>query len=199
MGVYTGASVGALTEVVSNDDFGGRDDAQVTWTANSGTTYYIAVAIANATGDSSTAMREKYYITFVSTDNDDYANAVALNGDTFSVNAHNFGASKETGEDNHGGNSGGRSIWYAWTPSTSGSYRIDTFGSWKRWQYWSPATKVMDTLLGVYTGSSVDDLTLVAQNDDFDSSNKGNTTGTSVVYLDATAGTTYYIAVDGYN
>src|SRR5262249_30122891 len=50
-----------------------------------------------------------------------------------------------------------------------------------------------DTLLGVYTGSAVNSLTAVASNDDFGSGT------TSQVTFAATAGTTYYIAVDGKN
>ena len=49
-----------------------------------------------------------------------------------------------------------------------------------------------DTLLAVYTGSSVDHLTLVAANDDYDS-----TTRASDVTFHADANTTYHIAIDG--
>ncbi|MEX0948597.1 MAG: Calx-beta domain-containing protein, partial [Acidimicrobiia bacterium] len=90
-------------------------------------------------------------------------------------------ATKEVGEPNHAGNSGGRSIWYRITPASNGTVTIDTAGS------------NFDTLLAAYTGSSVSLLTQVAANDD--------TTGLGLqsrVQFAGTAGVTYNIAVDGY-
>ncbi len=58
---------------------------------------------------------------------------------------------------------------------------MDTFGS------------SFDTLLAVYTGGSVSNLTLVASGDDY------GQLLTSLVTFVATAGTTYDIAVDGLN
>jgi cysteine-rich repeat protein len=43
LGVYTGASLGSLTLVAGNDDFS-TSQSKVTFTANSGTTYYIQVS-----------------------------------------------------------------------------------------------------------------------------------------------------------
>lgn len=193
--VYTGSSVGALTEIVSNDQYGGRNDGQVTWNAQLGTTYHIAVATADP---GVTSLVEDYWISFLATPNDDLANATGLLGDQHSVDTHNFGATKESGEDNHAGNGGGRSIWFDWTPGSTGTFRITTEGSYERWQHFSPPTKVLDTLLAVYTGSAVDGLSLVGQNDDANPVGKGETSGTSTVFVDATAGTTYRIAIDGY-
>jgi hypothetical protein len=93
----------------------------------------------------------------------------------------NVGATKQSGEPNHAGNAGGASVWYAWTAPATGSVTITTAGS------------SFDTLLGVYTGSAVDALTQVAANDDVSTS-----TFTSSVTFNATSGTTYRIAVDGY-
>ena len=77
------------------------------------------------------------------------------------------------------GNSGGKSVWWTWTAPSSGSVQIDTIGS------------SFDTILGVYTGSSVSSLTTVASDDD----SGGNYT--SKVTFNAVAGTVYQIAVDG--
>lgn len=93
----------------------------------------------------------------------------------------NTGASKQPGEPNHANNRGGRSVWYTWTPTTSGTVAISTIGS------------NFDTLLAVYTGNTVQTLTLVKQNDDRNSSDT-----TSRVQFHFTAGTKYRIAVDGY-
>jgi serine protease len=94
----------------------------------------------------------------------------------------NAAASKQSGEPNHAGNAGGASIWYRWTPTDSGKVTIDTAGS------------SFDTLLAVYTGSAVGSLSLVASNDDV-----GGGLLTSRLNFHANAGTTYRIAVDGFN
>jgi len=56
----------------------------------------------------------------------------------------------------------------------------------------TPAGSDFDTLLAVYTGATVNALTLVASNDEF------GTNSTSAVSLPAASGTTYHLAVDGY-
>jgi subtilisin len=114
--------------------------------------------------------------------NDAFAKAQQPTGAT--TNGSNQGATKEPGEPNHAGDDGGKSVWYRWTPQTSETVTIDTAGS------------NFDTLLGVYTGSAVDGLAEVASNDDEDNANN---VLTSKVTFDATAGTTYRIAVDGFN
>ena len=114
--------------------------------------------------------------------NDNFANRIVLSGSSITVTGTNVNATKEAGEPNHGGNAGGKSVWYSWTAPSTGVVSIDTHGS------------SFDTLLGVYTGTSVAALTTVASNDDDPA---GGTT-TSKVTFTATAGITYQIAVDGY-
>jgi hypothetical protein len=113
--------------------------------------------------------------------NDNFANAFVLAGSSGSTNSSNLGATKEAGEPNHAGNVGGASVWFAWTAPSSGIWTFNTSGS------------SFDTLLAVYTGSTVSALTVIASNDD------ANGTVTSQVSFSAAAGTIYRIAVDGYN
>jgi hypothetical protein len=113
--------------------------------------------------------------------NDNFGSAQLLSGASGSVNGSTVGATKEPGEPNHAGNAGGHSIWFVWTAPGSGTATIDTAGS------------NFDTLLGVYTGSSVSALTTIGSNDDVGGGNL-----TSKVTLSAKGGTTYQIAVDGY-
>ena len=115
--------------------------------------------------------------------NDLFANRLALIGNRGSVTGSNSGAGKESGEPNHFGNPGGASVWYSWTAPGTGSVTFATNGS----DY--------DTMLAVYTGSSVAALSHIASNDDI----SGTTGGASTVTFPATAGTAYRIAVDGYN
>ncbi|NIP97360.1 MAG: hypothetical protein GWO24_29555, partial [Akkermansiaceae bacterium] len=127
--------------------------------------------------------------------NDSFANATVLVGDppfveTGSTEDPVFGlaATKEPGEPNHAGRSGGGSIWWRWVPATSGRVAVSLAGS------------DFDTLLAVYTGGSVDALTpvsryphlMVPASSDEEPFHEG-----SRVEFDAVAGTAYYLAVDG--
>ena len=112
--------------------------------------------------------------------NDPFAGAQVITGNSGTVAGTTVGASRETGEPGHGGAGASASIWYRWTAPSSGTLTVTTEGS------------SYDTLLGAYTGSSVAGLATQAANDDV-------TGGTwSRVNVAVTAGTTYYLAVDGY-
>lgn len=145
------------------------------------TTYYYRVRAYNVTGDSAYS-GEINRTTSASTGpaNNNFASRQQISGTSITTTGSNVNATKETGEPNHGGNTGGKSVWWTWTATQNGTVTIDTSGS------------SFDTLLGVYTGSSVGALTTIASNDD----SGGGTT--SSVTFSATSGTTYQIAVDGY-
>ncbi|HEV7406592.1 MAG TPA: IPT/TIG domain-containing protein [Chthoniobacteraceae bacterium] len=113
--------------------------------------------------------------------NDNFSAAQGVNGPSGQVDSNNLAASKEPGEPNHAGNSGGASVWFNWTAPTTGTYTFATSGS------------SFDTLLGIYTGSTVSSLTTIVSSDD-----AGTSTG-SIASFSAVMGTTYHIAVDGYN
>ncbi|MBM4382229.1 MAG: matrixin family metalloprotease [Deltaproteobacteria bacterium] len=114
--------------------------------------------------------------------NDAFASRITLTGQNTSTSANNASATKESGEPLHAGQPGGVSLWWSWTAPVTGDVVIDTAGS------------VFDTLLGVYTGTDIAALTHVASNDDVDLSSLQ-----SAVSFRANAGTTYAIAVDGWN
>jgi hypothetical protein len=115
--------------------------------------------------------------------NDNFAAAQSLTGGSGTVSGSTVGATREIGEPHHVGNPGGNSIWYRWSASTSGACRFDTIGS------------AFDTLLAVYTGTSLANLTLIAANDDIVT---GISTNSQLSFI-ATAGTVYYIAIDGFS
>ena len=121
--------------------------------------------------------------------NDNFANAIALTSNVVTVVAGNIGATKELMEPSHAGNQGGSSVWWSWTAQQSGYLVVSTSGSLGKEGYG------LDTLLGIYRGSSVSALTEVASNDDSPSGG----TFTSRAEFSVTAGTTYYVAVDGYS
>jgi hypothetical protein len=120
-------------------------------------------------------------ITVTVPSNDKFGAAATITSAQGTTNGTNIRATKETGEPNHVGNAGGASVWYSWTAPSSGSVTIDTIGS------------TFDTVLAVYTGSSVGSLASVASDHD----SAGN--GASRVTFAATSGTTYRIAVDGFD
>jgi len=152
-------------------------DQQITATVPSGaSTGPIRVVKASGTAVSATA-----FTVPTGPPNDDFADAQVITGSAGTLTGSNVGASKEPGEPNHAGNAGGASVWYSWTAPSSGAWRFDTFGS------------SFDTLLAVYTGARVSALSLVVSNANF---NGGDT---SEVIFRAVGGTTYHIAVDGYN
>lgn len=115
--------------------------------------------------------------------NNHFANRLLLSGTSLQTTGTNVGATRESGEPVHGGVTGGKSVWWSWTAASSGSVTISTSGS------------SFDTTLGVYRGTAVNSLTRVASNDDEDFDND---VYTSKLTFNAIAGTTYQIAVDGY-
>ncbi len=84
---------------------------------------------------------------------DNFDGRASLGGSNAAVTVTNSAASKETGEPNHAGSAGGKSVWWMWTAPQTGHVTIDTIGS------------NFDTRLAVYTGGAVSSLTLVASDD----------------------------------
>lgn len=111
--------------------------------------------------------------------NDDFAGRTVIGAVPASVRGSNANASKQEGEPEHE-TIGGSSVWFSWTAPSSGAFTISTAGS------------EIDTLLSVYTGTELSKLKRIAGNDD------DKTDRTSKVVINAVAGTTYQIAVDGY-
>lgn len=78
-------------------------------------------------------------------------------------------------------------VWFSFTPTTSGPVTFSTFGS----HLTTGITTTNDSVLGVYTGTR-GNLTEVGCNDD------ANGTLTALLNMNVTAGTTYYILTGGW-
>jgi len=127
--------------------------------------------------------------------NDNLADAIELTGtlpqSTTGSNDNGvggLGGTKETGEPDHAGEAGGGSVWWKWTAADSERVFVSTDGS------------SFNTLLGVYTGSSVGALTVVSRYPNLNvpaSSAAEPFHVASRVEFDAVRGTTYHLAVDG--
>ncbi len=120
--------------------------------------------------------------------NDNFANAGLLTGTNARTLVSNLYATKEPGEPDHAGNPGGRSLWWRWQAPQTGYVTLTTQGS-SIYEYAGP----LDTLLAVYTGPTLTNLSLVVSNDD------GPIDVTSLASFKAFGGTVYWIAVDGYS
>jgi len=110
---------------------------------------------------------------------DSFAARGTITGSSGAGSGTNLTATHETGEPDHGGKPGTHSLWLQWTAPAGGVATFSTRGS------------SFDTLLGVYTGTSVTNLTSVAGDDD------RGAYFTSEAVFNAAAGTNYLIAVDG--
>lgn len=169
--VYEG-SRGALTEVASNDDANGTFFAALTANLRAGTTYWFMVA-TNQPDASNLHLSLQETTPLPPVAGDDFDAATQIGDTPFSdtLDATRATAAADDPTDCFGN---AASVWYAYTPTESGTLNVSTAGS----DY--------DTALGVYTGSR-GDLAPVTCNDDADGGL------TSHVSIPVTAGTTYYV------
>jgi len=186
LGVYTGNSLANLVFVAGNDEdplSTAGLESRVTFNATSGTTYQIAVD--GYDGDEGfIRLRLDLDSAFPVPSNDNFANRIPLTGSNITTNGSNVGATFEIDEPMHLVTFGGKSVWWTWTAPSSGGVTLDTSGS------------VVDTILCVYKGNSLANLTFVAGNDeDYVTTVEGD----SKCRFNATAGMTYQIVVDGYD
>jgi len=104
--------------------------------------------------------------------NDNFANAVALSGQTGTINGTTLGATSESGEPAHYGPAT-NSVWYQWTAPSTSPVQFQTTGT-------------PSCIVAVYTGSAVNALTRV-----YDSDYAEDT-----AIFNPLSGQIYYIAVD---
>ena len=182
----TGPNFTDLTELASNDDVGSVLQSRVAFTATGSEIYHIAV-------DGYAGLQGNVILNWQmlqAPPNDDFAAATVISGQTGTTSAYNFLATPETGEPPHGETSHGpppfvfvppyASIWFTWTAPFSGKAAFDTFGS------------DFDTTMAAYTGSAVDSLNKLRENDD------AGTDTRSRITFPVVTDSTYYIAVDGF-
>lgn len=180
LAVYTGASVGSLSEVVGVTTAG-----SATFTSAAGTTYYFQVG--SEPGD---AILEGSFTLALSTvaDNDYFPDAtlITLSGGSATVTDSNVGETTESGEPLTFATFGfsgtvSNTVWWQWTADADGVATFDTFGS------------DFDTTAAVFTGGSVSGLTAIAFNDDYEGGTV--TIDQSEIAWAAQDNTTYYLQV----
>jgi len=194
LSVYAGSTLANLKFIAANNNY----DENGTWGqysnvrvgASTGDVFYIVVDGNNnndANGVAAGNIKLNYFFENVAS-NDNFANAISLGSSGKQVTTTtNVGASKEVGEPNHAGNAGGKSVWYRWTAPqgiaktyafTVSNYAVDQVSSNHQ------------ALFAIYTGSSVASLTPVAN---------GAAYYYSKIVFKPVPGTTYYIALDGFD
>jgi PASTA domain len=173
LAVYVGSSIGTLQRVAASDD-ACSVQSRLSFEAAAGTAYYVVVAgIEDERGAFTMHWRH-----LTPAANDSFSAAQSLNETSGTVQGTLLGATVQSGEPAHGPGSRA-SVWYAVTAAADAELIVETCGS------------SFDTLLAVYVGGEVGQLTQVGANDDACSG------GGSRLRLSAEGGTTYRIAVAG--
>jgi hypothetical protein len=171
MALYDGGpGLAALNDVDTGYDY-------ITLTVDGGTTYWIQVDGHSDYQGSFTLGWSFVY----PPDNDDFADAAELTGDSGSVGGSNTAATVETDEPLPQAYNEA-SVWYVWTAPSNGLMELTMT---------DPDPTSLDTCLAVYTGTALGALTRVV------SAGGGGTGSLSAASFPALAGTTYRIQIVG--
>ena len=141
LGVFTGSSVGSLTELASNDDACGNQSS-VSFSATANATYWIVVSSFNVRNPGDYLSHTLHWTAAVPA-NDDFANAGIITGATGTVSGNNYFASLQPGEPGAAATVT-QTVWYRWLAPANGAIEFDTC-----------AGSNFDTTLGAYTGGAV--------------------------------------------
>lgn len=180
LAVYQGDSLEALQLVAKDRDVSpGHNGASLEFEAEAGGVYRIVVdGLEGASGNISLSLGQSVI-------NDDFANALEIDGVNARMTGENIAATRELGEPDHVvGTFGSKSVWWSWQAPLSGNVTFST-----------SASNSFDTLLAVYSGDTMESLQLLASNDD----DERTGVWTSALLLYAQEGEVYRIVVDGWN
>ena len=182
--VYTGSSPDALTRVARSADIHGEYGTE--FQARAGTTYRIQMDSNGNPPFGVVGPQAPFRVKMIKLPhcNDAFSCAAGFLTDTLvptsgSDLSDNIGATAEAGEPAHAGSPASHSLWWRFTPPVNATVTASTAGSG------------IDTVLAVYTGTTVGALTPVIADDD----SAGG--GASRVSFPGTGGRTYFVAVDG--
>ncbi len=181
--VYLGNELENLVEVAAVDDSFDRLTTLVTFQAEPGHLYRLAVDSAN--GETGWLDLQWYLDTEPATAqrNDLFTKRSRIRGPSGSVAASTLNAGVEDDEPDHVESPWGGSVWYSWIAPRDSIVDLDTIGSG------------IDTVLAVYTGDSLPALEALAASDD---AQLGYYFGRwSSVRFEVTGGVEYSIAVGG--
>jgi hypothetical protein len=157
-------SLGSLTLIACNSS-----NSAASFAAEAGATYYVQASDYYTGG----GVLNISFSFAPPPPNDDFANAAVIGSLPYSDTTDNSAATSEAGEPSCGYGLSNGSVWYAYTPATSGAVTASITASFF-------------ATVGVYEGSSLGSLTQIAC-----------TLGPPTLGLQLVAGTTYYFQVAG--
>ena len=161
----------SLVGTVTNSPY----QVSVTFT-NGPTVQRMLARVTDNSGLTTVSGEVRFLVTYPPPANDNFANRFVLTGSWLSVMGNNLYATREPGDPTEGG----KSVWWSWTAPTSGVYTVTAVGL----GFFYPS-------LGVYSGSAISNLNLVTS----DRFNGSDYTYAARVFINATGGMTYAIAV----
>lgn len=185
LAVYAGSTVDGLILVAANDDEPPFQTSKLIFVASAGVTYRFQAGGFGGESGRILLNLGPPPPPVQPPPNDDFASATSLGSATsLSIAGTTAGATSEISEPDHwlsNPANAGASVWFTWSAPYPGEFILDTRGS------------RFDTVLAVYTGTSVGQLTLVAADD------QGPSVGDqSRLSFKAASGILYRIALDGY-
>jgi hypothetical protein len=183
LAVYTGDNLANLQLIAVNDNAtNGVLTSEVSFQAKARTRYQIAV---DSVYDDSGAIHLQL-LPAEPPANDSFAKRARIDAAYTNIVAYNYGATRESGEPDIGvPNTAGKTIWWTWTAPADGRITLSTFGC------------DFDSLITVFNGASLGDLTVVASGDN--SMRNGVDYYNVTLNFDVKSGAAYQIAVDGHN
>ena len=171
---------GALELLTLNDNFHpALNTSRVQFAVLPGHSYWIAVDTLNG-GAGAVRLNHRFEQGVAGPANDRIDQATVIAGDVHAITTSNDLAQYQRGEPFIGSVLRPNTVWYQWTPSTSGLATISTQGS------------DIDTLLGLYLGAQASELQLLETSDD-----ASETDTSSVIRAHVVAGVAYTIAIAG--
>jgi len=172
---YTGQALNGLSLLADSYEqpFGGISSSAII-PVTAGSAYQIAVDGYSASGGGALGDFTLGLSFNGPPANDDFSNSIPITGPVSTVTGNSVLATEEPGEPPPDGYEGGHSLWWSFTAPASGWLELDANGS------------STTTLISVYTGTALDDLTNVAA---------GNGSFAPIEFY-VTAGTTYKISTD---
>lgn len=187
LAVYSGSSVSTLTTLASDDDSGSEAQSALTVSVSQGSTYFVQVGGYTSSHVGSIVLTWSLSGSTCSgtPSNNSFSCATTLSTASGTSNTSNSLATTEAGEPSQ--YNSGRSIWYRFSPTGSGTGLFDLYLS------------DFDTVLEVYRSSSASpsfsNLVAVASNDDFSDSDMTSYLPSVTI----SAGYHYFVRVAGYN
>lgn len=129
-------------------------------------------------------------VTYLGLANDDFESAQEVSGQNAGAEGTTADGTRQSGEPDHYVTNppdsdlwaGDHTVWYRWTAPNTGPTSIDT------------CVGEIDSILAVYTGSALDALTRVTDNNNDAACEEANVWGSRVSF-EAVGGTSYFIAV----